>query len=421
MHRVFRIVRHLRVYAPAAAIPMSLALGCSSNAVHQDSVPATAPSKDQLTAPRIPTAGAAASMGNSTADCIVDHLSGQPFELHRKLATKDDDHIFHNFGCNTRCMLGWCWMPIARAYAFAFYVDDKAVRWGHDSATKRSIENNTSSPSPPLPSVRDMLDTKQAHPNAFEVSVVLKMAREIAGEHLAHGFRNSIIARLPNNKTPVDKTAALATGKAAAGIQPGAPVETKASVGTQREGEPALAQIGRFTSAFNGTIFKTGEEITFVWTSSGAMQTYFKGELIAGGSTSRDATITNAAVIRALFDVYVGEKDAVSSTAVNTIRANWQAAITSPAVVSDAPPTVQLVASAVTGSAVERREEEDVVDVIKGALEKMKQKWKELSDTNNTPNKPVATKTRTVRVVDRAVDADALSAIVKAEHSSRTY
>ena len=31
-------------------------------------------------------------------------------------------------GVAPRCMMGWCWLPKARAYGYGVYVDDMAVR-----------------------------------------------------------------------------------------------------------------------------------------------------------------------------------------------------------------------------------------------------------------------------------------------------
>ena len=79
--------------------------------------------------------------------------------------------VCHLRSTGLRCMMGWCGLPLARAYAFALYVNEEAVALGS------------------LPAV---VKAKTADPGACEVSLRLKMAREIDGPHISKGFSKSL-------------------------------------------------------------------------------------------------------------------------------------------------------------------------------------------------------------------------------------
>jgi hypothetical protein len=238
-------------------------------------------------------------------------------------------------------MLGWCRLAIARGYAFGLYGDASALGTARRAAS-------ISSPA----SVSSLLDAKEAHaaavlaggpqtPSPGELSLVLVMARDIPGDHLAHGFRNSCLARLKTREAArakstggqavafpaPDRAAALASGQAAASCTP-APAYSAApsahiAVPSASEVD-AVAQLSAFAGAFLGWSFTTGDEIAMVWRADGSMVTSF------GGASVRSATVTHPGLIRAFFDVYAGPTP-VSTRAKASFEANLSAVTALPA------------------------------------------------------------------------------------------
>ena len=93
-------------------------------------------------------------------------------------------------GTAVRCMLGMCWLEMTRAYAFGLYVDSSALR----TLARRkyewtpSGEGATAKPRP----TRFLIDSKARQPRSWgELSLSLRMAIDIDGPHLAHGFKRS--------------------------------------------------------------------------------------------------------------------------------------------------------------------------------------------------------------------------------------
>lgn len=115
------------------------------------------------------------------AGALQEHRTFQEFALSRE-AGSAGVNAERQFLCGTalRCMMGWCKVPMARAYAFAFYVDEAALRSSR-ALLRRDGANE----------VQRLLDAKAADPALCELMVSLRMARDIDGTHLAHGFRNS--------------------------------------------------------------------------------------------------------------------------------------------------------------------------------------------------------------------------------------
>jgi hypothetical protein len=275
----------------------------------------------------------------------------------------------HLLGVNVRCMLGWCRLAIARAYSFGLYINDDAlvgaVQASEAAAKERQQAADAVSGSPTqslhtdskaapdsLSQVLDWLTTRHlqhaaserdavagpaaattatssavtttrgstaAEGSAPELSLVLVMARDINGEHLAHGFKNSIINRLPgvekrlrpaagsSTSTSTSgsaaaaestgltlpdaaalKAAALASGRASlerdldaerlpllspsdAAVSAATGAATSAAAGASAAPSAAppaatpLAQVHAFAAAFNGLTFREGEEIVFTW------------------------------------------------------------------------------------------------------------------------------------------------------------
>jgi hypothetical protein len=239
-------------------------------------------------------------------DALKEHRTHLQFVLQRRLA---DDVEAHLMGCNVRCMLGWCKLAIARAYAFGLYVDDDALKATHKLIVSEVDDNPKSSSSRPH-AVPLLLDLKLAEPSACTLSIVLVMARDIAGEHLAHGFRNSVINRLKGSRqTP--SPAALASGQAAAAAAAAAAASATTLPTLGRAGHesptmaisdlmdaaasepgalplsaatpsapppspasssvPALAEVAALADAFNKLSFSVGDEVVFSWGRSGTL------------------------------------------------------------------------------------------------------------------------------------------------------
>jgi hypothetical protein len=164
---VSRMGRHLRRTALWAVLPMLPVFGALVQALRRAVVSyaaaaaaaacASFPSL-RLAQPPAPAAGAA----------VVEPWTGlafQPAELGLTLVPH---------AC-VRCMLGWCRIAVARAYAYALFVDDRAL----DAAS--------------LPAA---LAAKVAKPLGSTLKLQLIVnAKEIDGPHMAKGFLKSIQRR----------------------------------------------------------------------------------------------------------------------------------------------------------------------------------------------------------------------------------
>lgn len=95
-------------------------------------------------------------------------------------------------------MLGMCKLGFARAYAFSLYLHPEAF------SALQAPQPTTSS----LDALDAVLATKAAQPDLFEVAVVLKMARDMNGAHIAKGFNRSLSARVATHSEPGDDDAA---------------------------------------------------------------------------------------------------------------------------------------------------------------------------------------------------------------------
>jgi hypothetical protein len=235
--------------------------------------------------PVLASAGAAlfavarADAGAPPADTtsIREYRTGHAFAL-----AKPNAQLL--LGANTRCMLGWCKLAIARAYAFGLYADEAALR----AAAARA---------PGAPSrAAALLDAVEA--GAGSASLVLVIARAIDGEHLAHGFGTSVRAR---------HRALLA----ARGAPPPAPA--------------AAAQLAALCAGFSGESMKVGDEVELAW-ARGVLSLSINGRRVPR------ADITDAALARALFNVYAGDEPApVSKRARDTFERNLASLATAPA------------------------------------------------------------------------------------------
>lgn len=259
-------------------------------------------------------------------------------------------------------MLGWCKVGFARAYSFALYADTNAL------SKLISLKKHSHSTDDTLSVyLKDKLSS-----NVGEISLVLSMARDISGEHLAHGFRNSVLKRLKKNNESIIssgatnefnniiseewKTQALMTGKASmsGNSDVSLPKNTSTSSGldVQFEGTAvdkttsSLLEVMKFAKAFEGLKILTGEDILFIWGENGQMKTLISQSIlkrknsepsnsnktnsslgIAAGSGTyvllENACISDINVSRALFDVYCGDiKTVVSARAKTTFEKN---------------------------------------------------------------------------------------------------
>lgn len=232
-------------------------------------------------------------------------------------------------------MLGWCRVPLARAYAFGLYLDDDALL----ALQRLGIDGESTSSSAAQPSlVAQLLDAKQASPGDFGVAIVLVMARDIAGEHLAHGFRNSVLNRLKATQgaSPGSRDLALASGAASARAAPAVPGTGAAPVAPAPSPPgPAsgpLAELHTLAAAFDGRAFRTGDEVVFSWGRDGAVLASVRHCGVPAGdaasSAAAPAPLENLAkasdlrLARALFDVYCGDAAPVSARAWKTFNAN---------------------------------------------------------------------------------------------------
>ncbi|RYY30857.1 hypothetical protein EON62_06660, partial [archaeon] len=192
------------------------------------------------------TAGCEANPTELTA--LTERRTGQRFALHRRTVpapASDEEELMaagsgashqqHCLGVSVRCMLGWCAFPPARGYAFGLYANDDAIAWGNLAAREAAAAGVTADAQAGR-SFQDLLARKaqlasgvvveegeaplQSHKalHNAEVMLVLSMARDIAGEHLAHGFQNSLLWRLKN------KQMGSSNGAAAGGASAGAPL-----------------------------------------------------------------------------------------------------------------------------------------------------------------------------------------------------
>jgi hypothetical protein len=231
---------------------------------------------------------------------LIEYRTGHAFSLRRAvpLAPPGASVLL---ACNTRCMLGWCRFPPARAYAFGVYLDARSL------AAAGALKRAGGGAREPGALVAALLGaaegaarsalagapTPGGAPRLGCLSLVLVIARPIDGEHMARGFQAAVLARY---------TATL-----------------KQRGGEGEEG--ALAALGGLAGAFSGMSLAVGDEVVFAWDAGGdgVLRASVNGAPLAGGE------LRSAALARALFEVYAGE-GGVSARAVVTLRANLAAA-----------------------------------------------------------------------------------------------
>lgn len=313
-----------------------------------------------------------------------------------------------------RCMLGWCRLAIARAYAFGLYADAEALdvmAGGAGGAATGGAGGHGAD------RIRALLDRKASGAPGGELALVLVMARDIPGEHLAHGFRNSIAARVLGGSA-VPGGRALETGRAAAaggtaGPPPAAsaPAAAGAAAVAVVPGA-ASAPLAAFAAAFHGRAFQVGDEIALVWRRDGVLVASVCGEPLRG------AELADPALARALFDVYVGAHP-VSQRAKATFERNVEAA---------AAAGVVAAARGASGGAAAKGEASAAPPPLAAAAARARDALVRALPPSIAallpPAAPVggalAALPRGAAAPRATVDADRLTAIVAAEHASRT-
>ncbi|KAA0153659.1 hypothetical protein FNF27_05795 [Cafeteria roenbergensis] len=198
-------------------------------------------------------------------------------------------------GTAVRCMLGMCWLEMTRAYAFGLYVDSSALR----TLARRkyewtpSGEGATAKPQP----TRFLIDSKARQPRSWgELSLSLRMAIDIDGPHLAHGFKRSVAKQLM--AAQAQATAAKA-GDAAAQAAMDAKLLKAMDLDSSKD-LPEVEDLARVFEAI-GNMSK-GTLVTFTWRQDGTLC------MAVDGVARKDFVLRRTAVIRALFDVYCGEQ-----------------------------------------------------------------------------------------------------------------
>lgn len=280
--------------------------------------PATAP-------PLLPTGPGSSDV--LSLDVIAEHRTGHRFRTLRRAsdaaAAGDDDAVTDAgaaarsppralagltrdarlLGANVRCMLGWCRLAIARAYAVGVYADDAALE-----AALAAAPGSRGG----LSAVLDAKEAGAGPGAAGELSLVLVMARDIAGAHLGHGFRSSGLSRLARRQPRAAggdaagdasgaRAAALASGRGGAPA-PGGAVPAAA--------ESPTAELFALERALAGVDVRVGDELALVWRPDGSAVVTVRGRPVASGRDAAGAPpleLRHPAAIRALFDVYAGD------------------------------------------------------------------------------------------------------------------
>lgn len=382
--------------------------------------------------PRVAAVGAVAvgvaahAVADADADAapppaLREHRTGLEFALLRRDIPGSSSREAFLLGTNVRCMLGWCRLAIARGYAFGLYADDAALA----AAARVGAATGAQAAGGGDPTAA-LLDAKQADATGGcgELALVLRMARDIPGGHLGHGFSNSVLARLKQLAAregrvaaaaaipAPDRAAALATGQAAAAASSGgaatavAALAAPVAVAASSTAADEVAEVNALAAAFSRPgvpDFRVGDEVAFVWRADGSLAVSSRGAVLP-------VVLRQRRVIRALFDVYAGPSP-VSPRGKATFDANLAAIIGAPAVVvAEHTSTVPAAAAAVPPAGSSG----DAADGLFASL-----KARAASLRGAAPPPPAAA-TPTRPPPAPAVDGAAVMSIVAAEHGSRT-
>ena len=266
----------------------------------------------------IPASAAAVSlmqMARAENEKVEETRTKISFPLRRRrqsadnVSSNDDDLLLLN--CAARCMLQWCSLPIARAYAYGVYID------------KETLIKLKSVSSEEITMLEKLLNGKTNDSTAFgEITLSLIMARDIPGAHMARGFQNSISNQLlrsgkniqgisASNRNDSNRNEALSTGRAAALGKSTSSV----TISTSSINDPVIdsstnsisikSKLERFAKAFEKIEdLKTGDEVSFTWRADGTVETRINNKPLL---LAEDATLYDQTLARALFDVYLGK------------------------------------------------------------------------------------------------------------------
>ncbi len=209
---------------------------------------------------------------------VIEHRTKHRFPLSRTIGDAPASFL----GANTRCMLGWCKVAAARAYAFGLYADAPLLT--RVAAASSGASSRTTA----------LLDAMEAAAGAREpsqLSLLIIVARDIDGGHMAGGFRRSILALYK---------------------------KLLAKRGLAASSDTVVADIGAFLSVIEKETFVVGDELVFSWSArDSTLRVFIRG--VPASVSIRDPLLS-----RAFFDVYAGDEP-VSARAAKTFESNLSA------------------------------------------------------------------------------------------------
>jgi hypothetical protein len=124
---------------------------------------------------------------------IAEPVTSKTLVLHASMPVSidDEDQVIEGqqqcVGTGARCMMNMCWLPKARAYAVALYVNMQAAQQTHIDALKNETDINASFVSarrPPLSSFERVL----LGPH-FAKTLRIVFCSDVSGTHIKRGFK----------------------------------------------------------------------------------------------------------------------------------------------------------------------------------------------------------------------------------------
>ena len=122
-------------------------------------------------------------------DCIIERSTGIALPLR-----VDTGEVL--VGSAVRCMLGRCDYARARAYAVGLYVEESPFLEEWRSKHAASADSGTPAAGSSDAAARSELLESAGAPGEPARRLVLVMARDVGGGHIAHGFDRSLINRV---------------------------------------------------------------------------------------------------------------------------------------------------------------------------------------------------------------------------------
>ena len=214
-----------------------------------------------------------------------------PPALRERLTGRAFQHTWrerHLLGCSARCMMGWCSLPLARAYAFGVYADAQLLAYARALQAARPVGSAAALSQLLLDQLERTHALGEGQPGSL--SIALQLHRDTDGPHLGHGFERSVQVRL----SQIER----------------ARLEPVADSARARE------ELRSLTAAlYAAGTFAAGEELVFTWSPA-------QGWLELAASSGRVLhRLTHPTLCRALCDVYVG-REAVSRAGAASFQAN---------------------------------------------------------------------------------------------------